>query len=297
MPSDPHPASPSSPGPAGPPAGDPPLAGPLDIRLVAADMDGTLLGTDGRVPASFWPVLEQLRARGIVFAPASGRQYATLRGIFADVAEGMVFIAENGAYVVQDGREIGSTTLPARSVSAVVEAVRELAAGGADVGVVVCGKRSAHVERTDARFLEEARRYYAELATLPDVLHHDDEILKLAVFDFEPTEHATAPALRRALTDEQLVVSGRHWVDVMDAATDKGAALRVLQRELGVTPAQTMTFGDYLNDLTLLDAAEHSYAMENAHPDVLARARHRAPSNADEGVVRVLRETLGLGGG
>jgi Cof subfamily protein (haloacid dehalogenase superfamily) len=272
--------------------GDPP-----DIRLVVADMDGTLLDPDGRVPASFWPVLEQLRARGIVFAPASGRQYATLRGIFADVAAGMVFIAENGAYVVRDGREVGSTTLPARSVVALVGAVRELAAGGADVGVVVCGKRSAYVERDDERFLAEARRYYAELATVPDVTRGDDEILKLAVFDFEPTEHATAPALARAITDEQLVVSGRHWVDVMDPRTDKGAAVRVLQRELGVTPAQTMAFGDYLNDLALLDAAEHSYAMGNAHPDVLARARHRAPSNARDGVVRVLREVLGLDGG
>lgn len=83
----------------------------------------------------------------------------------------------------------------------------------------------------------------------------------------------------------------------MDPATDKGAALRVLQRELGVIPAQTMAFGDHLNDLALLDAAEHSYAMDNAHPDVQASARHRAPSDAADEVVRVLRETLGLGGG
>ena len=91
-----------------------------------------------------------------------------------------------------------------------------------------------------------------------------------------------------------VVVSGEHWVDVMNRTADKGAALRRLQRELGITPAQTMVFGDYLNDLQMLDAAEWSFAMENAHPDVIARARHLAPSNNDNGVLRTIARVLDL---
>jgi hydroxymethylpyrimidine pyrophosphatase-like HAD family hydrolase len=74
----------------------------------------------------------------------------------------------------------------------------------------------------------------------------------------------------------------------------KGAAVRTLQRLHGITPGQTMAFGDYLNDLQMLDAAEHSFAMSNAHPQVLARARYTAPSNREHGVVRTLAAVLGI---
>ncbi len=73
-----------------------------DIRLVAVDMDGTLLDGDGRVPEDLWPILERMRRAGALFAPASGRQYATLRREFEGHAEGMVFIAENCTLQIQN---------------------------------------------------------------------------------------------------------------------------------------------------------------------------------------------------
>lgn len=262
-----------------------------DVRLVVADMDGTLLDGQGRIPATFWPVLEELRGRGIVFSPASGRQAATLRRLFHGASDGMVLIAENGAHVVRDGIEVSSRPLRDEVVRDVVRGVRDLAAGGADVGVVVCGTRCAYVERADDAFLAEARKYYAALEIVPDATARDDRIVKVAVF--APGDvHGPAQTLRGLVTDEQVVVSGEHWVDVMGAGVDKGAALRDLQAHLGVTPAQTIVFGDYLNDVELLGAAEHSYAMENAHPDVLRAARHVAPANTDDGVVRTLRDVL-----
>lgn len=266
---------------------------PPDVRLVVADMDGTLLDAAGRIPATFWPVLGELRARGVLFSPASGRQCATLQHLFRSVSDGMVFIAENGTYVVRDGRELSSRTLRGAVVGAIVAAVRDRAAAGVDLGIVVCGKRSAYVERTDDRFLAEVRRYYLALEVLDDVAASDDEILKLAVFDFSGAED-TAEALRPLVTDEQLVVSGEHWADVMAAGANKGAALEDLQRDLGITPAQTMAFGDYLNDLEMLGAAEHSYAMANAHPKILEAARSVAPSNVEDGVVRTIRDVLGM---
>jgi hydroxymethylpyrimidine pyrophosphatase-like HAD family hydrolase len=67
-----------------------------------------------------------------------------------------------------------------------------------------------------------------------------------------------------------------------------------LQKALGVTPAQTAAFGDYLNDLEMLQAADLSYAVANAHPDVARVARYTAPSNLEEGVITVLHRLLGV---
>ncbi|MFE9494009.1 Cof-type HAD-IIB family hydrolase [Streptomyces collinus] len=271
-----------------------PPAAPADIRLVVTDMDGTLLDDAKRMPDGLWPVLAELRRRGVLFSPASGRQYATLARQFADVAEGMVFIAENGTYVVRDGVELSSDPLQ-RSVAAdVARTVRRLAADGVDVGAVVCGKRSAYVERADEAFLAEVRKYYVEHRVVEDVTAVEDEVIKVALFDFGPVERTTAPALGAFAATHQVVVSGEHWVDVMNGTANKGAALRGLQRELGITPAQTMVFGDYLNDLEMLDAADWSFAMSNAHPEVVRRARHLAPSKNDNGVLRTISRVVGI---
>ncbi|GEL93917.1 hydrolase [Cellulomonas composti] len=261
-----------------------------DVRLVALDMDGSLLDDDKNVPPGFWPLLDELLARGITVAPASGRQYATLRAQFG--RDDLVYVAENGAYVVRDGVELTSTTLSSDTARAVVETVR--AATYLDLGVVLCGKRSAYVERADEAFLAHARPYYALLETVPDVLAVDDDVLKVAVYDFGSAERGAGPLLAPFDPADRVVVSGLHWVDVMARGVDKGVALQVVQRTLGITPEQTMAFGDYLNDLGMLAVAAWSYAMANAHPDVLAAAAHVAPSNNDDGVVRTIRAVLDI---
>lgn len=263
-----------------------------DIRLIAVDMDGTLLDGEGKVPDSLWPLLERLRERGIEFVPASGRPLATLRATFGAAAEGMTFIAENGTHVVRGDDEISTDALASDFVRLVVERLRALAADEHDLGVVLCGKDSAYIERTDAAFRAEVDKYYVIVDERDDVLEVDDAILKLAVFDFDSAERSTAPALADIAETHQVVVSGQHWVDVMNPGVNKGVALEGLQRTLGINRGQTAAFGDYLNDLEMLDAAEWSFAMQDAHADVAARARHRAPSNRDHGVITTIEELV-----
>ncbi|QCR20528.1 HAD family hydrolase [Agrococcus sp. SGAir0287] len=262
-----------------------------DIRLIVSDMDGTLLDERGAVPERLWGQLERLRERGIVFAPASGRQYAALHRLFERAIDGMCVIADNGSIVVQDGEVLSSVTLERDGVAAIVRTLRQLAADGADLGVVLCGRHGAAVERGDERFLAEAGEYFADIAVVDDLLAHDDEVLKLAVLDFHDPA-AVAAGLSAFQATHQIVVSSDRWVDVMSHDVDKGVAVRALQRRLGVTPAQTAVFGDFLNDLQMLDAAEHSFAMANAHPTVAQRARHRAGSNVEHGVVEAIERLL-----
>lgn len=268
---------------------------PPDIRLIAVDLDGSLLDDAKRIHPSFWRLLDALDERGILLCPASGRQYATLRRDFA--RDDLVYIAENGAYVAHHGREISSDTVPWEQAVRVVDTVRDLSAGGADVGTVLCGKRSAYVERADEPFLTRVAPYYAELAVVDDLrLAPDDEVLKVSVYDFGSAEHRSGPALAPLDGPVRVLVSQEHWVDVMSPTADKGRALESVQRALGIDRGQTMAFGDYLNDLGLLATAGWSYAMGNAHPAVRAAARFVAPGNNDNGVVRTVVSVLGLPG-
>ena len=179
-----------------------------DIRLIAVDMDGTLLDAEGRIDPTLWPLLDELDRRGIAFCPASGRQYANLAARFAGVGEDVVFIAENGAFVARGGHELSSDVLAGDVVGRVVATVRALAAAGADVGVVVCGKRSAYVERHDTAFVAECDTYYTLLERVDDLLVVCDDILKIAVFDFGSAEATTAPALAPFRATHQVVEFG-----------------------------------------------------------------------------------------
>jgi Cof subfamily protein (haloacid dehalogenase superfamily) len=258
-------------------------------------MDGTLLDDDHALHEHFWPLVDELFVRGVLFCVASGRQYANLYDRFRSVAEEMIFLAENGAFVVKGTEEISSRTLAPEVVDRIVVALRDLAESGVDIGTIVCGKRAAYYERTDTRFTEQVDLYCTSQAVLPDLLDRpDDGILQVTVHDFGSAEDTTAPALAEFGDVAQVVVSGAHWVDIMHPATNKGAGIRSIQEALGITPAQTMVFGDFLNDLDMMDAAEYSFAMHNAHPALRERARYVAPPNSQNGVVRTISSVLGL---
>lgn len=256
-------------------------------------MDGTLLDSTGAMPAAFWPLLERLHRRGITFVPASGRQHATLAHMFARAPAVRSFIAENGTLVVHDGAPIATTTLGAATLRRVIAAVRGAAAH--DLGLVVCGRRSAYIERRDATFVEEAARYYVALRTVDDLTTVDDDVLKLATYDFGDAEASAREVFAPLRDGHQVVVSGRHWVDIMPPGVNKGTATRALQRALGVTPDETAVFGDYLNDIEMLDAGALSFAVGNAHPAVRARARHLTASNDDHGVIAALAHLVPAG--
>ncbi len=77
------------------------------IKLIACDLDGTLLHPGEREPRpEAFELIDELHRRGIVFMPASGRQYASLRYLFAPVADELAYVCENGALVMSEGHAV-----------------------------------------------------------------------------------------------------------------------------------------------------------------------------------------------
>ena len=265
-----------------------------DIRLIACDMDGTLLDDMHAIHDDFWPLIEELHTRGIIFCPASGRQYSNLLERFEPIADEVIFISENGTYVVRKGVELCSDGLEASVAQSLVRLVRTLKAGVADVGAVLCGKHAAYIERHDAGFLEQVKKYYHRLEIVDDLLKVEDDFIKVAVFDFESAERVSVQAFDPFRKTHQVVISGDHWLDVMAPQANKGKGLRHIQKTLNISRDQTMVFGDFLNDLEMMDEAAYSFAMANAHPLLKERARFLSPGNTDNGVVRTIKSVLGI---
>ena len=297
---------------------DPASYAGAQIRLVAVDMDGTLLDDEKNFPPGLDELLDHLEQHGVVFVPASGRQVWTLIDMFPG-RPGLTFIGENGAIVMRDGREISSAPLDLATVRENVSLIRQYAlprpgataaredAGEGslrenfDGGLVVCGKNCAYVERTDEAFLAAVAPYYTRTQCVDDLMRVIDEIeqgrideaiIKLAVYSAGDVTALADQTLGRFARSHQFAISAANWADLQDRGVDKGRALRALQEYLGVTPGQTAVFGDAGNDLSMIAQAEFSFAMENASADVRAAARFLAPSNNEAGVVKVLQVLL-----
>ena len=257
-------------------------------QLVALDMDGTLLDSHGELPADF-PELQALAsAHSCDLVPASGRQLATLSAMFPDLG---TFIAENGSVVVRDGEIIATSPIgeeTVRAARAAADAITEPHA------TVLCTPETAYVsEDVPAAARTEISKYYKAVTWVPvlgDV--PDTNIIKIAIFCESGTEAHVYDPIRKAVPNDNVVVSGKMWLDVMARGVDKGTALTTLAELAGVPISSTVAFGDYLNDLEMLRAAGTAVAMENAHAQLKEVADIIAPPNTDNGVSVVLRELL-----
>lgn len=263
-----------------------------DIRLVVTDMDGTLLGDTREIHDEFWPLADELFARGIVFAPASGRHYFSLRQKFDAIADEVVFIASNGAHVVSAEKDLHADFVPFDVAIEVVRRVRDVP----DAWTVLCGRRSAYIDESEPAFVDWISPHYPELMAVPRLEDVDDQVLSVGIFDRRGATENALPALEHLAASVRLMATDPHWVDVVSPTADKGRAVRHLQELLGVTADQTMVFGDYLNDLEMMPTATYSFAMANAHPLLKELASWRAPTNSANGVVRTIRTVLGLPG-
>ena len=282
---------------------DPASYAGADLRLAAVDMDGTLLDDDKNFPPGMDELLDQMDARGVTFAPASGRQVWTLIDMFPG-RPGMTVIGENGGIVMRDGVEVSSHPVDTPTVREVIRLVREATSGpdGIDGGLVMCGKQFAYVERTDDRFVDGVMPYYHRTKRVDDQIaiidgieagDIDDAIVKLAVFALGPVEALAEATLAHFSDTHQYAISGANWADLQIRGVDKGSAVRDLQRFLGVAREQTAVFGDAGNDLSMMSEGELSFAMANASADVVEGSRFVAPSNNEAGVAQVLRVLLG----
>ena len=264
------------------------------IKLIASDMDGTLLDSKKRLPKDFLETIQTLRDRGVLFAVASGRQYAALRRDLEPLVPYIYFICENGALVMYRDEQVLIDPMDAGDLHDTVTACRALSG----VYPVVCRASSGLIESTaDPAFIAETCRYYPSASVVDDLTEHCDlhDVCKVAFYDEGDAQTHELPVLNEKLGDRlSVILSGPHWVDIMKPGVNKGKAMRRLQEKLGIRPEECMAFGDYLNDCELLESVGESYAMKNSHPKLLAMAKYIAPSNDEDGVMRVIRERFSL---
>lgn len=260
------------------------------IKLIVCDMDGTLLDGQGQLNEEFWEIETELAEKGIKFAIASGRQYYNLVDRFDRIKENLIFIADNGSYVVYRDEQVHIDSLDKESANKFIEIGRKIN----DAYVIVSAKNSAYVESTDERFIKESSKYFKRMEIVRDLTKVEDTILKVTICDFNNSETNSYLHYKQFEKEYKVAVAGKLWLDISDWGANKGTAIKKMQEKFGVSYEETMVFGDYLNDMEMMSAGKYSYAMKNAHPKIIEAANYITRlTNNENGVLETIKE-LGL---
>lgn len=260
------------------------------IKLVASDIDGTLLpeGTD-KINPELFEIIQALKEKGIMFAAASGRQYASMRHVFEPVADDIIFIAENGSNVMCRGRNMSSSFIDRKVAEELLWCMR----AQENTDILLCTPEIMYLETKDPgfqAFMEEG--YHNRVERVEDLLPYCSRTNKMSIYRATGIDELGAQLKERFGSQLNVMIAGSVWVDFMNYSVDKGNALGTIQKLMNISVGETMAFGDNCNDIGMLRQAGESYAVANAHPQLIEAARHIAPPQDEDGVLQVLRSLL-----
>jgi HAD superfamily hydrolase (TIGR01484 family) len=264
------------------------------IRLVASDLDGTLLRADETVSERTRRAVAAARDAGITVVLVSGRPPRSIGPLAERVGVGGVAICANGAVIwdLDRGTMVDSSPLAAEVATRLVHALRQ-AIPGARFAVELEGGFGREPGWSDG--LQPVR---------PDALEADalelitGPVTKLLVRHPDLEFAEVAERARRAVGDDAVATwAGLRVVEISAAGVTKAFALERLCRRLGIDAAEVVAVGDMPNDLAMLAWAGTGVAVANATPEVLEAADEVTAANTDDGVALLLERILAADGG
>ena len=189
---------------------------------------------------------------------ASGRQYNSLKNLFAPVAEDMIFICENGGIIYKEDQVLAKLPMPHEET---MRLIRQIQATD-DCKVLISGANTSYVIPKSDTFAERMRTVnknnVTEIGCLEEI---PEEVLKVASFcpdGAQPYDKPMGDSWRGLFN---VALAGHEWLDFTLA--NKGSGMQALINVLGIKWEEVMAFGDNFNDLSLLEKVGYPYIIEN----------------------------------
>ena len=246
------------------------------IKLVVCDLDGTLLPRgEEKLSSVVFETISRLAEKGIAFAVASGRSYHELKRLFYPVSDKMYFIASDGGLMVKNEETVYSEPIPKTALISLANSARTQGFPG-----VMCSAKYLSYYIYDcpkfAKFVHKNLYHHALEATRPQEIK--EPIYKVSLYGKRKI------SLPQGLSGQlSAVYDGRGWQDFVLKGADKAKPIKQLQELLSVMPAETLAFGDNLNDVNMLTAASNSYAVSGAAEEAI-----NAAANVTEDVISTI---------
>jgi len=264
------------------------------VRLIATDLDGTLLRSDRTVSERTRATVARAQEAGITFVVATARHPLTAQAFAEQAGITGLAICVNGALIYDLGRNaiVAEEFFPAETAELVIHGMRSVIP---DICFAVvrsmdfaCEPGYAAITGTDdhGRALEDVPQ--ADALELLDV-----PMTKLIIRHpvIHPKEIYSALSSLK-IDGYEAALSGAPFVDIVRAGVSKAGALATICRNLGIDASEVVAFGDAPNDLQMLRWAGRAVAVANAYPEVLAEIGDRTLTNDEDGVAVAVESIL-----
>lgn len=266
----------------------------MAIKLIAIDMDGTLLLPDHTISSAVKRAIAAARERGVKVVLTTGRPYAGVHKYLQELnmnQPGDYCITYNGALVQ---RAADASTVAQTALS--YEDYRYLEQLARDVG--------SHFHALDRNTLYTANRdissytvHESFITTIPlvfceaDKMDRDIQLLKVMMID-EPQvlDKAIAKIPAEVNTRYTLLKSAPYFLEILDKRVNKGTGVKSLADALNIQPEEVMAIGDQENDVAMIEYAGVGVAMDNAIPSLKAAADFITRSNHEDGVAYAIEK-------
>lgn len=280
------------------------------MNLIAIDLDGTLLGKDGKISEANQEAIRKRQAKGDIVAFCSGRSLHDMQTI-AEVSNlDVAFICGNGSLTSVNGEIIRSQILAGDKLKELMAEVSK-----AELYFEIYTNKGVYVEKNRQPILEKEKQ---ELFDAPEEREGADTIIQLqqkqyglvqvddylaaGVLDLEPYKLFILTFRRQELekledkwkdrADISLTTSGYQKLEIAHPDASKGNALAELAKYYNVSKENTIAIGDNFNDISMFQYAGTAIAMQNAEPDVKEYADHITRYNDEAGVSYALNEII-----
>ncbi|HEY3590574.1 MAG TPA: Cof-type HAD-IIB family hydrolase [Buttiauxella sp.] len=263
----------------------------MSVKLIAVDMDGTFLDDNKEYNHTrFAQLYAQMKEQEIRFVVASGNQYYQLISFFPEIAHEISFVADNGGWVVSEGKDMFNGELTKQQFNTVIDHLLTLP----HVDIIACGKHNGYTLNSyDDAFIKMARMYYYRLELVDNFSGLDDVFFKFALNLPDDLLDDTMCSLEKIL--EGIVVpvtSGHGSIDLIIPGVHKANGLRILQEKWGIDDSEVVTFGDGGNDIEMLRQAKFGFAMANAPEKIKQIASYQAGHCNQQGVLDVIEKIV-----
>lgn len=260
------------------------------IRLIAIDLDDTLLKNDLIISDRAKLAIQQAVDKGVAVTLATGRMYRSALPYAVELGLDLPLITYQGALVkYADGREIHHLPIPLATAR---EIINYLLPYGYHVNIYIDDELYVHKDSP----LGQHYANYVKVTVNPveDLLTAlTREPTKILILEKEKDLTKVVADLKENFKDMiEVTKSKSYFVEITHARATKGTALKKLAESIGINREQVMAIGDSLNDLDMIKYAGWGVAMDNALPEVKAAARYVTKSNEDDGVAEAIEKLV-----
>ena len=274
----------------------------MEIKIIATDMDGTLLDPRGQLDLPrLEKILDKLDHRGVRFVIATGNEVHRMRQLLGHLAERVVLVVANGARIFENNELLQAQTWDDAMVDRALAHFKGRECQDQFVVTAMNGgfvkKGTVFTELDKFMTLEMIEKLYQRMNFVDEFDSNlFGGVLKMSMVVGEERSDAVLQEINDLFDGHvRAVSSGYGCIDILQDGIHKAWGLVELLKRWNLKPEQIMAFGDSENDIEMLELAGISYAMENAEEAVKRVATKVAPANSQAGVYKVLENWLERG--